>query len=78
MNYLEQIVGEWYEYSGYFVRRNILVGKRSKGGYEGELDITIMGRQQMIIIIILGGQASVACFSEHTPSFCSETVQSDD
>lgn len=39
MNHLEQIVGEWYEYSGYFVRRNVLVGKREKGGYEGELDI---------------------------------------
>jgi len=38
-NYLEQLVAEWYEYKGYFVRRNILVGKRSKGGYEGELDI---------------------------------------
>ena len=39
MNHLEQIVGEWYEYSGYFVRRNVLVGKRAKGGYEGELDV---------------------------------------
>lgn len=39
MNHLEQIVGEWYEYSGYFVRRNVLVGKRPKGGYEGELDV---------------------------------------
>ncbi|HDL20702.1 MAG TPA: hypothetical protein ENH30_05425 [Nitrospirae bacterium] len=39
MNHLEQIVGEWYEYTGYFVRRNVLVGKRLKGGYDGELDI---------------------------------------
>lgn len=38
-NYLEQLVAEWYEYRGYFVRRNILVGKRAKGGYECELDI---------------------------------------
>lgn len=30
-NHLEQLVGEWYEYSGYFVRRNV----RVKGG---ELD----------------------------------------
>lgn len=39
MNHLEQLVGEWYEYGGYFVRRNVLVGKRSKGGYECELDV---------------------------------------
>lgn len=39
MNHLEQLVGEWYEYSGYFVRRNIFVGKRPKGGYECELDV---------------------------------------
>ncbi|NOQ49460.1 MAG: hypothetical protein GQ553_02200 [Nitrosomonadaceae bacterium] len=39
MNHLEQIVGEWYKYNGYFVRRNVLVGKRPNGGYEGELDV---------------------------------------
>ncbi len=38
-NFLEQLVAEWYEYKGYFVRRNIAVGKRRKGGYECELDI---------------------------------------
>ena len=38
-NYLEQLIAEWYEYKGYFVRRNVLVGKREKGGYECELDI---------------------------------------
>lgn len=38
-NYLEQLVAEWYEYHGYFIRQNVLVGKRPKGGYEGELDI---------------------------------------
>jgi len=38
-NYLEQLVAEWYEYQGYFVRRNVLVGKRAKGGWEAELDV---------------------------------------
>ena len=38
-NYLEQLIAEWYEFQGYFVRQNILVGKREKGGYECELDI---------------------------------------
>ena len=38
-NYLEQLLAEWYEYQGYFIRRNVWVGKREKGGYECELDI---------------------------------------
>jgi hypothetical protein len=38
-NFLEQLVAEWYEYRGYFVRRNVPVGKRTRGGYECELDI---------------------------------------
>jgi hypothetical protein len=38
-NYLEQLVAEWYEYQEYFVRQNVLVGPRPKGGYEGELDV---------------------------------------
>jgi hypothetical protein len=38
-NFLEQLVAEWYEYRGYFVRRNVAVGKRTKGGHECELDI---------------------------------------
>ena len=39
MNFLEQLVAEWYEYQGYFVRRNVHVGKRSTGGWECELDV---------------------------------------
>ena len=38
-NHLEQLVAEWLEYRGYFVRRNVLVGRRAKGGYECELDV---------------------------------------
>lgn len=38
-NFLEQLVREWYEYRGYFVRQNINVGKRKKGGYDCELDV---------------------------------------
>jgi hypothetical protein len=38
-NFLEQLVAEWYEYQGYFVRRNVLVGKRARGGHESELDV---------------------------------------
>jgi len=38
-NYLEQLAAEWYEYQGYFIRRNVWVGKRAAGGYECELDV---------------------------------------
>lgn len=39
MNHLEQLVAEWYEFRGYFVRRNVQVGRRLMGGYECELDV---------------------------------------
>jgi hypothetical protein len=38
-NFLESLVAEWYEFKGYFVRRNVRVGKRPRGGFEGELDV---------------------------------------
>jgi len=38
-NFLEQLVTEWYEYRGYYVRRNVWVGKRGRGGLDSELDI---------------------------------------
>ena len=38
-NHLESLVAEWYEFRGFFVRRNVQVGKRANGGYECELDI---------------------------------------
>ena len=38
-NHLEQLVGEWLEHQGYFVRRNVKVGKLAHGGHEGELDL---------------------------------------
>jgi hypothetical protein len=38
-NHLEQLIAEWLEYSGFFVRRNVKVDKRSQGGYDGELDV---------------------------------------
>lgn len=39
MNHLEQLVAEWYEYRGYFVRRNVQVDPRPNGGYNCELDV---------------------------------------
>ncbi len=40
-NFLEQLVAEWYEYQGYFVRRNVHVGKLATGGFAGELDVVV-------------------------------------
>jgi len=33
-NHLEQLVAEWLEFKGYFVRRNVKVGKLPRGGHE--------------------------------------------
>lgn len=38
-NHLESLVAEWYELRGYFIRRNVKVGKRPNGGHECELDV---------------------------------------
>jgi hypothetical protein len=38
-NHLEQLIAEWYEFQGYFVRRNVNVGPLPGGGFECELDI---------------------------------------
>jgi hypothetical protein len=49
-NFLEQLIAEWYEYNDYFVRRNVLVGKRAEGGHESELDIVAFNpsRQHLV------------------------------
>lgn len=50
MNFLEQLTSEWYEYQGYFIRRNTLVGLREKGGYECELDVVAFHPNTMHIV----------------------------
>lgn len=52
MNHLEQLISEWYEFRGYFVRRNIMVCKRKKGGYKGELDIVAFNSEKNHLIHI--------------------------
>ena len=39
MNFLDDLVSQWYSYQGYYVRTNVRVGPRALGGYEGELDV---------------------------------------
>ena len=49
-NHLEALVAEWYEFRGFFVRRNVQVGKRPKGGYECELDIVAFHPEQRALV----------------------------
>lgn len=51
-NHLEDLVAEWYQFNGYFVRRNIQVGKRKRGGYECELDVVAFhpGKKHLVHI----------------------------
>lgn len=39
MEYLEQLVSEWYEYQGYFVHKDLWVGIAADGSYECQLDV---------------------------------------
>lgn len=51
-NHLEQLVAEWYEWQGYYIRRNVKVGRRQRGGYEGELDIVAFHPEQRHLVHI--------------------------
>jgi hypothetical protein len=50
MNFLESLVAEWYEYNGYFVRTNPRARKRSKGGWDIELDVLIYSPADLSLI----------------------------
>ena len=39
MNFLEQLVAEWYGFKGYFVKTNMKYAKLDLGGYGGEMDV---------------------------------------
>jgi hypothetical protein len=39
MNHLEVLTAEWLAYKGYFTRSAVRVGRRKKGGWDGELDV---------------------------------------
>ncbi|HMC66192.1 MAG TPA: hypothetical protein VKI65_14745 [Gemmataceae bacterium] len=51
-NHLEDLVAEWYEFRGYFVRRNVAVGKRPNGGWECELDVVAFHPKQHHLVQI--------------------------
>ena len=59
-NHLESLVSEWYEFRGYFVRRNVQVGKRASGGYDCELDIVAFHPEQRSLVHL---EPSLDCHS---------------
>ena len=38
-NFLEELVAEWYDFKGFFVKTNIPYGIGARGGIKGEIDI---------------------------------------
>lgn len=59
MNFLESLVAEWYEYSGYFVRSNSRTRRRQRGGWDVELDVLAYSpSDQRLIHIETSGDAS--------------------
>lgn len=52
MNFLEQLVAEWYEYHGYFVKRNVRVGRLPRGGWECELDVVAFNPESKRLVHI--------------------------
>ena len=51
-NHLESLVAEWYELRGYFIRRNVQVGKLPQGGHECELDVVGFHPEQHLLVQI--------------------------
>jgi len=52
MNHLEQLVSEWLQYRGYYVRTSVPVGPRDRGGFEGELDVVAIHLQRRRLLHI--------------------------
>jgi len=50
MNFLEQLVAEWYAYQGNFVRTNIRFGRGVRGGWEGEMDVVAFDPKERILV----------------------------
>src|SRR4051812_19898007 len=51
-NHLEDLVAEWYQLKGFFVRRNVQVGRRPQGGYECELDLVAFHPKEKVLVHI--------------------------
>ncbi len=59
MNFLEELVAERYEFTGYFVRTNPRARKRAKGGWDMELDVLAYNPQdQELLHVEVSGDAN--------------------
>ena len=52
MNFLEQVIAEWFSYEGYFVKTNIKFGKLPRGGFTGEMDVVAFHPQTRELVHI--------------------------
>lgn len=52
MSWLEQLVREYYEVQGYWVRTNVRFGPRERGGYAGEADVLAFQREGSVLVHI--------------------------
>jgi len=68
VNFLEQLVAEWYQYLGYLVRSNIVFGWGRTGGYEGEIDVVALHRQSAEFLHIETSGAACS-WREHRGTF---------
>src|SRR5689334_4699246 len=59
-NVLEQLVAEWYDYKGYFVRKNVRIAKIERGRH-GELDVLAFHPKEHLLIHV---EASVTKIDE--------------
>lgn len=50
VNYLESLISEWLEHQGMFVKTNVFVGPRPRGGYECELDVVAIDLKKKRIL----------------------------
>lgn len=60
MNHLEEIVREYYEYNGYFVKTNIKFKKLVTGGYTGEADVIAYNPKEEKLIHIECSKAAIS------------------
>ncbi len=49
-NFLEELVAEWYEYNGHFVRRNVWYGNGPKGGRKGDMDVLAFNPKRKVFV----------------------------
>lgn len=68
MNFLEQLVAEWYAYRGFFARTNVKFGRRPKGGYEGEMDVVAFDPKNQVMLHV-ETSADSDSWSERTKRF---------